>query len=200
MGQGSDSATRLSLLGRLQRNPDDPAAWAEFVEQYGRKIYRWCRKWNLQEADAEDVTQNVLAQLAQKLRTFTYDPSRSFRAWLKTLTHHAWHDYLTARRPGDQGSGDSRIRSLLETVAVAEDLTHCLEEAYDHELLQAAMAHVRLRVEKRTWDAFHLLAVENLSGAEVAQRLQMKVATVYVARSKVKKMIQEEIRKLDKPS
>ena len=57
---------------------------------------------------------------------------------------------------------------------------------------------VRLRVEPRTWDAFQLLAIEGRSGAEVAQRLQMKVATVFVARSKVQRMLREEVSRLDR--
>jgi len=64
-------------------------------------------------------------------------------------------------------------------------------------LLKEAAARVRLRVEPRTWDAFHLLAIEGRSGAEVARRLEMKVATVFVARSKVQRMLCEEITRLD---
>src|SRR5262249_28760815 len=79
MGGTDDSAreTHVSLLGRLRRDPTNQAAWAEFVEHYGGKIYAWCRRWNLQEADAQDVTQNVLLRLAQKMRDFAYDPARS---------------------------------------------------------------------------------------------------------------------------
>ena len=72
--------TRVTLLARLRQDPTDQAAWDVFVERYGRHIYRWCRQWRLQDADAEDVTQDILVKLARKLRVFTYDPSRSFRA------------------------------------------------------------------------------------------------------------------------
>ena len=47
--------------------------------RYGRKIYAWCRRWNLQEADTEDVTQMVLLKLAEKMRSFDYDTNKSFR-------------------------------------------------------------------------------------------------------------------------
>src|SRR5262249_27719327 len=94
----TDTRTSASLLERL-RAPEDQAAWRDFAGRYGPKIYKWCLRWNLQEADAEDVTQNVLLKLAAKMRTFAYDPSRSFRAWLKTVTHHAWRDFVDSRRP-----------------------------------------------------------------------------------------------------
>src|SRR5215469_15022702 len=137
-----ESGTRITLLGRLRRDPTNQAAWAEFVDHYGAKIYAWCRKWNLQEADAQDVTQNVLLKLAQKLREFTYDPSRSFRAWLKTLTHHAWSDYVEARRRPGQGSGDSQTVVMLDSVEAREDLLRRLEEEFDRELLEEAMTGV----------------------------------------------------------
>jgi hypothetical protein len=36
------------------------------------------------DSDAEEVSQDILAKLARKLRDFYYDPSCSFRGWLKT--------------------------------------------------------------------------------------------------------------------
>jgi RNA polymerase sigma-70 factor (ECF subfamily) len=74
-----------TLLARLRNDPSNEAAWDEFVEHYGRHIYRWCRQWGLQDADAEDVAQEILLKLARKLRDFAYDPKSSFRGWLKTV-------------------------------------------------------------------------------------------------------------------
>jgi RNA polymerase sigma-70 factor (ECF subfamily) len=81
-----------------------------------------------------------------------------------------------------------------------EDLAGRLEQEYDRELLDLAMVRVSQRVADHTWEAFRLLAVECLSGAEVAQRLGIKVATAYVARSKVQRMIQDELLALDEES
>jgi RNA polymerase sigma-70 factor (ECF subfamily) len=193
-----DSGTRITLLGRLQRDPSNQAVWAEFVEHYGPRIYGWCRKWNLQEADAQDVTQNVLLKLAQKLREFAYDPSRSFRAWLKTLTHHAWSDFLETRQKPGQGTGDSGMLEMLVSVAARDDLIKRLEEEFDRELLDEAMRRVRLRVAPQTWSAFTLTALEGLSGAEAAQRIPMQVAQVFIAKRRVQKMLQEEVSLLDR--
>ena len=196
MTDGPLPTTRVTLLGRLRQAPSDAAGWDEFVEHYGRHIYRWCRQWNLQHADAEDVTQNILVKLTQTLRTFTYDPSRSFRSWLKTVTHHAWRDFADSRRI-HAAAGDSQIQELMLTLEAREDLAHKLEEAFDLELLEAAKMRVRLRVAPHTWEAFRLTALEGLPVAEVAARVHLQVAMVYVAKSKVQKMLQEEIEKLE---
>ena len=197
MDSSSGSWTSPSLLGRLRRDPTDQQAWRAFVQRYGPKIYRWCRQWKLQEADVEDVTQNVLLKLAAKLQSFVYDPAQSFRGWLKTLTAHALSDFVADRRRPGQGSGDSQVADLLDTLEARADLVAHLEEEFDREVLEEALTRVQLRVAPRRWEAFRLTALEGLSGAEVAARLGMKVATVFTVKSKVQKLVQEEIRKLE---
>lgn len=177
--------------------PTDQAAWAQFTARYGRKIYGWCRGWNLQDADAEDVTQDVLLKLAGKLHTFEYDPSRSFRSWLKTITRHAWSDAWSDRKK-TVAAGGSETWTLLQTLEAREDLVRRLEELFDRELFDEAAARVQARVLPRTWEAFERTALGGESGAEVAMALGMKVAAVFVARSKVQRMLQEELQKLDR--
>ena len=188
--------TSVTLLTQLRQAPSDQAAWSVFVERYGRHIYRWCREWKLQDADAEDVTQEILAKLARKLHSFEYDPSRSFRGWLKTLAHHAWRDFVDGRRRRAT-AGDSGVLELMHTLEAREDLVQRLEQAFDHELLDAAKVRVRLRVAPHTWVAFRLATLEGMPAAEVAAAVGMQVAMVYVAKSKVQKMLQEEIEKLE---
>src|SRR5262245_15050843 len=193
-----ESETSATLLARLRQAPADQAAWAQFTERYGRKIYAWCRQWNLQEADAEDVTQTVLLKLAEKMQTFDYDRERSFRAWLKTVTRNAWSDFWSGRKIAVAAGGSMAVE-LLRTVEAREDLVKRLDDEFDRELLDEASARVRQRVTPRTWQAFEMTAVQGKSGAEAAAALDMKVATVFVARSKVQKMLQEEIKKMDEP-
>jgi RNA polymerase sigma-70 factor (ECF subfamily) len=193
----ADPPTSSTLLARLRHAPADPAAWGEFVGRYGRKVYGWCRRGGLQPADAEDVTQDVLLKLAAKLRDFSYDRAGSFRAWLKTLAHHAWQDFAEGRRRAGAGRGGTETLQTLQGVEAREDLLARLEEEFDRELLELAMTRVKLRVQPHTWEAFRLQALDGLPGAEAAQRLGIKVATAFVARSKVQKMIQEEVRRLD---
>jgi RNA polymerase sigma factor (sigma-70 family) len=197
MDSVSAPKTSATLLGRLRRDPTDQAAWSEFVERYGRKIYGWCRHWKLQDADAEDVTQTVLLLLARKMSTFAYDPSRSFRSWLKTLTQHAWSDFVARQKRPDQGSGDSKIEEVLHQAAARDDLVTRLNAEFDQELLEAAMVRVRLRVQPQTWEAYRLTALEGHSGADAAEQLKMRVATVFNCKSKVHHMLQEEIRQLE---
>jgi RNA polymerase sigma-70 factor (ECF subfamily) len=186
-----------SLLGRLQQNSSDQEAWGKFVLRYGPQIQRWCLAWHLQEADAQDVTQTVLLKMAQKMRTFRHDRAQNFRAYLKTLTRYAWCDLLDSRRPAGVGSGDSAMLERLESVEAHDDLVTRLEATFDQELLELAMERVRQRVQPHTWEAFRLTALQGENGAAVAAQLDMLVVTVYKAKSKVQKMLQDEIHTLE---
>jgi RNA polymerase sigma-70 factor (ECF subfamily) len=194
-----EPSTRVSLLDRLRQQPTDQQAWEVFVQRYSPTIYGWCRRWNLQEADAQDVTQNVLTILAVRMKTFTYDPQQRFRAWLHTVTRHAWSAFVEGCQRAPRSGDEREAAHLLESVPAREDLVRRLEERFDQELLELAMEQVRLRVEAHTWEAFRLTALERQTAAEVAGQLGMKVATVYVARSKVQKMIRAELGKLEEP-
>jgi RNA polymerase sigma factor (sigma-70 family) len=197
MADPSDSMTSPTLLGRLRDAPTDQAAWGQFVERYGRKIYAWCRQWQLQEADAEDVTQNVLVDLARQMRSFTYQPSGSFRSWLRTVAYRAWCDFLEGRKPAATGTGDSAVLQRLHSVEAREDLLKQLAEEADRELLDEAMKRVQPRVEPHTWEAFRLTTLERLPGAEAAERLGMQVTAVFKAKNRVQKMLEKEVEKLE---
>jgi RNA polymerase sigma-70 factor (ECF subfamily) len=199
MDRDSAFQTSASLLARLGQRETDQEAWSELVRRYGPLIRRWCRRWRLRGADAEEVTQTVLVKLADKMRGFRYDRSRSFRAYLKTLARYAWCDFLEARRRPGGGSGDTGVLRALEAVDGGDDLVRRFDEQLDQELLVEAQARVRQRVEEHTWEAFRLTALEDLSGAEAAARLGLKVATVFKARSRVQRMLQEEFAELDGP-
>ena len=190
------SETSTTLLGRLALFPLDQAAWEEFVRRYGPSVLDWCRRWGAQEADALDVSQVVLSKLAVQMRHFAYDPSRSFRSWLRAVALNAWRDSLDARRP-DAASGETEVLGRLNQLQARDDLMRRLEEQFDLELLEEARRRVRGRVLPRTWDAYELTAVECLSGAEAATRLGMSVAAVFTAKASVLRMLRDETHDLE---
>ena len=197
MGVNTSDSTRITLLHRLNQNPADQMSWAEFVRFYGPVIRGWLVHWGLQEADSQDVAQNVLLRLTAKLPQFKYDPSRSFRGWLKTLTHHAWHDFVTEAGYRHRGSGDTSILDQLQSVAAREDLAARVEATFDKEMLEVALVRAKDRVAANTWEAFRLVALEGVAPQAVADRLGVRVSQVYLAKHRVQKLVQEEIRALE---
>jgi RNA polymerase sigma factor (sigma-70 family) len=189
-----ESPTSPSLLGRLRSSPSDDAAWQEFVGRYTPAIYGWCRGQKLQGSDIEDVTQDVLTRLATRMRTFQYDSSMSFRSWLWRVTRNAVLDWKRDRysRP-EHTSADF----VFESAEARNDLLQRLQSAFDVELLEEAYQRVQLQVESKTWEAFRLSAIEQIPGPEVAERLEMPIGSVYMARCNVQKRIRREIERLE---
>ncbi len=146
MGRSPPEHTSPSLLERVGQDPRDQAAWEAFVAYYGPKIRGWCRERGLQAADADDVTQDVLLRLSRALRTFVYDPSRTFRGWLRCVTQHALSDFFNGRkrRPGD----DCGL-AMLETAQARDDLAALLNEEFTHVLVSQACAEVRTGSSRR---------------------------------------------------
>jgi RNA polymerase sigma-70 factor (ECF subfamily) len=78
--------TSPSLLLRL-RDDQDHQAWASFVETYTPAIHRFLLGQGIQEADALDVVQDVLAAIAADIGKFELrgECRGSFRRWLFTI-------------------------------------------------------------------------------------------------------------------
>jgi RNA polymerase sigma factor (sigma-70 family) len=194
MSDPASAETSLSLLKRLKLRPTDEIAWNEFVERYGARILRWCRYWGLQHADAADITQTVLTKIARNIGRYDKDLG-SFRGWLKTITHHAWYDLINSP-PHKVATGGEAVYERLKSEEARDDLTRQIESAWEQELMELATDRVQLRVKPKTWKIFELTAFENVSGEHVADDLGMSVPAVYRAKSRVLKMLRDEVASL----
>ncbi len=191
------SVTRVTLLMQLRRNPSDADAWRDFVHHYRPRVLNWCSRWGAQASDAEDISQMVLLKLSQKLGDFEYDPSRSFRGWLRTIAHHAWHDFRKHQKwPGRRATDGSYV-DILENIEARDDLMKQLDEECSLQILHEAMCRVQERVAATTWEAFCLTAINGLSGREVAEKLGIAASTVLVHKFRVQKLLEEEAKRID---
>jgi RNA polymerase sigma-70 factor (ECF subfamily) len=192
-----DDDTSVTLMMRLGQSPADVAAWDRFVERYQPMIRAWCLKWGAQPFDADDVAQQVLTKLVTAMNSFSYDPGRSFRAWLKTVTRNVWIDLATANQTR-AAADPARLPAIPDSHDALADLERQMEDALDRELLELAMRRVEKRVKPATWQAFRLTVIDSRPGNEVARELGMRVAHVFVAKHRVQKMLEQEVRDLQR--
>ncbi len=191
----SGAPTRASLLRRI-RDPGDTRSWQTFMDVYSPLIYRHARSRGLQDADAAEVTQDVLFQVSQSVQSLEYSPERGrFRDWLGTVAENKIRTFLTRRTGAVQGRGDPAACDLLATVLAPEQETEW-EEAFNRHLLQTALARTRVHFEEQTWRAFELVWREDRPVAQVAQELGQQINWVYLAKSRVLKRLRAEIEEL----
>src|SRR5437764_1877721 len=143
--------TRASLLLRL-RDPRDEEAWAQFVDQYTPVVYGYARKQGMQDADAADLAQDVLAAVAASVGRLEYDPQRgAFRNWLFTVVRRKLSNWRKARKHRPQGTGDTRTHQLLEQSPAPDAAEADWDAEWEQRLFAWACAQARREVTEATW-------------------------------------------------
>lgn len=201
---GSDSLvpTRQSLLSRL-RDWQDQAGWREFFDTYWRLIYNVARKAGLADAEAQDVVQNTFIYLARRMPNFRYDRDRgSFRSWLRVVTRSrisahrrrsaAARSFIRESSPGEDAPAD------WEQVAdsAVDPLDEVWRREWEQNLIQVAFRRLRSKVSARQLLIFHLAARGELPLTQVARKLGVNLAQVYLARHRVGKLFKAEVLRL----
>jgi RNA polymerase sigma-70 factor (ECF subfamily) len=190
-----ESLTRPSLLRRI-RDPGDTEAWQVFVDVYGPLIYRHARSKGLQDADATEVTQEVLLQVCRSIQQFEYSPERGrFRDWLGTVTQNKIRRFLHKEAGVVHPRAEGPEEDPLAGVAAPARDTQWSEDFHRH-LLQLALVRVRPHFEEPVWRAFEMVWRDDQVPAAVARELGQRVDWVYLAKSRVLKRLQDEIRQL----
>ena len=193
---GESVGTRGSLLLRI-RDCGDAEAWSEFVDIYTPLIYGYGRCHGLQDADAADLTQDVLRAVAGSVRRFDYDSEKgSFRGWFLGIVRNKLHDFATRNGRIVKGTGDTAVQGLLDQQVGREDETEHWNRQCEQRLFAYAGEQIRHEVHDKTWQAFWRTAIEGKSGKQVAAELEMSVAAVYLAKSRVMARLKERVRQL----
>ncbi|MBI1312385.1 sigma-70 family RNA polymerase sigma factor [bacterium] len=189
--------TSPSLLLRV-RDPGDNAAWQQFIEIYGPLLNRFLRGKGLQEADAADVTQEILRSVLLAIGRFEYDRRAGrFRGWLLTVAYSKLNTFLTRRQRQTLGSGDTDMELALRNVPEPAAESVDWEREYQQRLYEWACQQARNEFQTSTWRAFWMRNVDGRSSDDVAQELQMSVGAVYIACSRVTARLRALIQQVD---
>lgn len=183
--------TRITLLQRLQ-DQQDATAWVEFCAIYERAIFRIAQKYGLQDADAREVSQDVLLTISRRIKDFDLQRDGRFRSWLSTVARNATIDLLRKNR--HLACGDSQLQKSLQEIQSATDESALFDLEAKREQFRWAADQVRVSVTESTWSAFWMTAVRGQPAEEVAASLGITVGAVYVARcrtlAKIKRLIE----------
>jgi RNA polymerase sigma-70 factor (ECF subfamily) len=174
------------------RDHHDTESWNAFVALYTPVVYRFCRGQGLQDADAADVSQEVMAEVARSIRGFEYQPGRGrFRDWLWTVTRRTLGRFRKRQAGAVLDIRDDELDQMANAPAEAE-----WTDEFNAQVLRTALANIRPHFEPHTWRAFELVWLENRSAAEAARELGVAIDTVYVAKSRVLKGLEQEFLEL----
>ena len=202
----SDQSNQLpslstSLLDRVQQM--QPEAWSRMVSVFTPIVYRWARQAGLSGSDAADVVQDVFIAIAKRIGSFQRQRSQgSFRSWLATITRNRIRDSFRQqqRSPGAIG-GTAALNRLNDlespTIPTDDELDKSISVAsLDAYLPQQVLQIVKADCDQRTWQAFWLTTVMGDAATDVADRLEMNVASVYQAKSRILRRLRQRLDEL----
>ena len=192
--------TRDSLLIRIA-DPCDQGAWEQFARIYRPVVYNVARMRGLQDADAQDVAQQVLIAVARALPTWERrDESTRFRHWLCRIARNATVNMLT-RQPKDRavGGDDDRANHRADD-KVDDGVDSQLEREYRRQLFRKAAERVRSRADAITWQAFASTMIDGLSIPDAVAQLNRSEAVIYAARSRIIRRLRDAVKQLEDES
>ena len=189
--------TRDSLLVRV-KNSQDRDAWDQFVAIYRPTVYRIARARGLQDADAQDLAQQVMLKVAGSIPDWQRtDLNTRFRHWLRRVAKNAVINALT-RQPKDRASGGTDAGRMLDTHPKQDaETSDEIELEYRRQLFRRAAEIVRGRADEVTWLAFALTMIDGESIPAAAAQLQRTEGTIYAARSRIMRRLRDVIRELE---
>lgn len=188
-----DPITRDSLMMRLKDGADQQA-WNDFVEIYRPLVYRYARRRGLQDADAHDLVQRVLASVYSTIDRWD-EPGGSgrFRAWLSRVSRNAVIDAFRRVRPDAAKGGTTVLKTLANHSDDGDAIEEAIEREYQCEVFRWAARRVRSQFDDLSWQAFWLTSIVGEPAREVSAKLGKSVGAVYTARSKIISRLREKV-------
>lgn len=203
--------TRHSLLNRL-KDWDARTSWQEFFETYWRLIYNVARQAGLSDAEAQDVVQETVLGVARKIGEFEADPARgSFKAWLLQQIRWRIADQFrrrdkaaqaplqprsTAPEPRSEATGTAAIDRIPDPAGAKLD--GLWEEEWREHTRRTVLERLKGRVSVKQYQMFDLHVLQGLSVGETARALGVSVASVYMAKYRLSRLLRQETARLER--
>jgi len=182
--------TQPTLLERL-RDGTDPMAWEVFFDRYWRLVFASAKRRGCADDTAEEIVQDVMLAVYEKRQVFRYDPARGrFRDWLGAIVRN--QVAKRRRRPAERiraPGGDAQPFPEPEGRELQADLAW--EAGFEKALLGALLDAVRRETSPATYQAFELLVLHGLPGAQVAKMTGLTRNAVYLAHRRVLRRLRE---------
>jgi RNA polymerase sigma-70 factor (ECF subfamily) len=186
--------TSFSLLQRLRSQPD-AESWQRLVALYTPLIQGWLRRHAVAPADADDLTQEVMAVVVRELPNFQHNQRRgAFRSWLRTITVHRLRASWRARRLRPAATGDSDFLKMLDELEdPSSGLSRLWDQQHDQHVARRLMELVEPQFEPTTWRAFRRVVLDGVKAAVAAAELRLSVNAVLLAKSRVLGRLRQEM-------
>ena len=148
---------------------DDMKAFDIIYKKYSRRLYGFVFRYIKQEADTEEIVQDVFIKI-WKSRT-KIDVSSSFESFLFTIAHNATVNLLKKR------ATEQKYVEHVKSLQIINESYELTDEIHYKELKQKFLGLVD-ELSPRQKEIFQLSREEGLSNKEIADKLGISIQTV----------------------
>jgi RNA polymerase sigma-70 factor, ECF subfamily len=149
--------------------PGQIPQFSTVYEEHFDLVWRWLRRLGVRECDAEDAAQEVFVVVHRRL------PEFQGRSRLTTWLFEICYRVAQAQRRGDRGRSISGIEVIGATAEAPADSCSLLDQKEQWSALDALLDEIPL--DQRA--VFALYELEELTGEQIAQLLDVPVGTVW---------------------
>lgn len=182
-------STQPSMLERLQRG--DETSWEDFYSLYSPLINCSGKYYHLTDTECEDLIQQVMFKFFDNSKTFTYRAGRiKFRTYFSKLIHNQIVDMLRRK--------NAQTRLQYNIYVLYEDFHEIFMDEWRKAAFSEAKAELKRRVDEKTFQAFEMYGLQNRPAEQVAEVLEMSLSSLYTAKSRCIKMLQEIIERYNR--
>ncbi|VGO18517.1 RNA polymerase sigma factor [Pontiella sulfatireligans] len=188
-----DYKTRQTLIQRLKENHDEQS-WEDFLRIYRPYIRAIIRNMNISENDADDMVQQVMLKVWNKIGEKDEDPTKRFRSWLSAVTSNCVKNYIRKRVLDTERLEKARqdkTRSYLNAIRLP-DLDRIAEREWRVHIFNLAMERIDGLFSGKAIQVFRL-SIEGMSVEQIASKMELKENSVYRLKNRVKERLAEEI-------
>ncbi len=177
--------TTTQVLETLKTS-DNAVAWQGFRDNFFPVIVNFARRIGLNATDAEDAAQNTMLEFLKAYRSGKYDRGKGrLSHWLFGLARNVILHFRSNRSPELLISNKTSGTPYWNGVVDEESAQKTWTTEWRKVLLAKCLNRARQELDKKTFQAFELYALSELSVEEVAQKLGMTENAVYIAKTRV---------------
>ena len=198
--------TRASLLNRLKAW-DDQESWKEFFDTYWKMLYSVAKRSGLNDSEAQDIVQEAILAVANKMPNFRYDPEiGSFKSWLMLIVRRRIIDFFRKvgrqplrYQPNQESASQIGETGTMEQIPDPEgnQIDRIYEEEWEQQIFRAALERIKQRVDYEDYQVFDCYAIKGWPPEQVAQTLNVTMSFVYNAKYRLTKLLKEEVHRLE---
>ena len=191
--------TRYTLIQKLQEECNE-ASWDEFISLYRGYVFVIVKKMNFNDQDCHDIMQNVFLKVWKNVQGFEHGGRNGqFRRWLAMITRNSALNHITKSKRESTKQSMVQMEQQVDSLSnISEpEIEKMAEKEWGIYIANVAWENIQNSISETLKSVF-VMSIAGKSRTEISEALELPANTVSVYKRRVKSMLRQEIKRLEK--